>query len=153
MKILSISKIKTTYSGAQTIYQNLFHMVFSTKYRRRVLSPLVKLKIRSWMRLQEELLGMKIIIMNGYLDHLHILVSIPPKVSISEVAHGIKGYSSRMLGKNFYWQRGYYVKAISRMEFIDSFFYIRNQYFHHKVDEHSLENEIELFDNIDSRAA
>lgn len=145
MKILSISKIKTTYSGAQTIYQNLFHMVFSTKYRRRVLSPLVKMRIRSWMRHQEELLGMKIIIMNGYLDHLHVLVSIPPKASISEVAHGIKGYSSRMLGKNFYWQRGYYVKTISKSEFIATFNYIRKQYFHHLKKKRSLEDELITF--------
>ncbi len=153
MKVKSPSQFRTTFSGAQTMYQNIFHLVFSTRYRKRVLTPNVKLKIRNWMKQQEELLGIRIILMNGYLDHLHVLVIVPPKVSISQVAHGIKGYSSRMLGKSFYWQRGYYVKAISKSEFKQTYLYIRDQYFHHLEEKITVEEEIESFEKIGFIAA
>jgi putative transposase len=132
MKLLNFKRIKTVRKGAASVYLNNYHIVFSTKHRETYLTPILKIRIRNWLRFKSEELGIQIFIMNGYLDHIHLLVSIPTIRSVSSVVKHIKGYTSFLMGKNRYWQKGYYAEALKRDDVERVFQYIRTQYKHHQ---------------------
>ena len=74
----------------------------------------------------------------GWNDHIHILITIPPKYSISKVVKMLKGYSSRIVNiklssdTTFRWQKGYSVFTISENRINHVINYISNQEIHHK---------------------
>ena len=76
-------------------------------------------------------LGFIVHILNGYLDHIHILISIPPKYSLSEIFKIIKGYSSFKI-KELRWQNGFAAFTVDKNSFSTIFDYIKNQEDHHK---------------------
>lgn len=110
----------TDYSkGSHTVYHHRYHIVWITKYRYRVLEGDLRLRVREIIAQTAETLG--ITIMNGVLsaDHVHILVEIPPHISVSEVVKMLKGRSSRKIQMEFphikkrywgrhFWARGYF---------------------------------------------
>ena len=106
-------------TGAHTVYYHRFHIVWATKYRYKVLEGDLRLRIRDIIRQVCRELGVAII--DGVLssDHVHMLVSIPPKRSVSEVVQRMKGRSSHKVQREFpaiakrywgrhFWARGYY---------------------------------------------
>lgn len=121
--------------GAHTIFDNVFHIVFSTKHRSRNLDVITKIKICNFIREKERELSLRIFIMNGYKDHMHILVAIPTTMSLARVLNHFKGYSAFRLQRGVFWQRGYYAKVIQPSEIQYVYQYIRNQYHHHTCNE------------------
>ncbi len=109
---------------SHTIYECKYHLIFCPKYRRRILKD----EIREYARREIENLlrqkeGIEIIEMNVQSDHVHLVVWIPPKYSISEVMGYLKGKLAirifqryEKLGKQFrgrhLWGRGYCVSTI-----------------------------------------
>jgi putative transposase len=109
---------------SHTIYECKYHLVFCPKYRRRILKD----EIREYTRREIENLlrqkeGIEIIQMNVQADHVHLVVWIPPKYSISEVMGYLKGKLAirifqryEKLGKQFWgrhlWGRGYCVSTV-----------------------------------------
>ncbi|MBU2233412.1 IS200/IS605 family transposase [Patescibacteria group bacterium] len=103
---------------SQSFYKFYYHIIFGTKYRK----PIIALEIE---KLLKEYLPGKIkekeglaIELNMVDDHLHLLASIPPKISVSEFIHKIKGSSSHFVNVNFgkqffYWQAGYGALTLS----------------------------------------
>ena len=103
-----------------------YHIVFIPKYRRKVLYKDLR---RDLGRLFHELAGHReSVIEEGHLmaDHVHMLVSIPPKYSVAQVVGYIKGKSAiyiartysnsrRVKGQSF-WARGYFVSSVGRDE-------------------------------------
>ena len=97
-------------TGRHCVFNLHVHLVFVTKYRRKVLSKeaLNHLKdaFASICRDFEAVL----VEMNGEDDHVHLLVNYPPKVSVSKLVNSLKGVSSRLLKKEFpdmeqkYWK-------------------------------------------------
>jgi putative transposase len=94
-------------------------MVWSTKYRKKVLTGEVGLRVREIIR--QVCREMEVEIMKGHVarDHVHVFVSIPPQVTISRLVQGMKGKSSyklltefQHLRKAFWgrhvWARGYF---------------------------------------------
>lgn len=71
-------------------------------------------------------LGFTLHITNGCRDHVHLLVSAPPKWSISDIVKNMKGYSSYRIPE-LYWQRGFGVFTVDRNSFDTIFNYIKNQ--------------------------
>ncbi len=110
----------TEYStGAHTTFHNRYHVVWIMKYRFKVPTPAMRLRIRDITRQICAQLGVKII--KGALssDHVHMFVEIPPKVSVSDYMHRIKGCTSRKIQQEFpelrkrywgrrFWARGYF---------------------------------------------
>jgi REP element-mobilizing transposase RayT len=106
--------------------------------------PLITPNIEKWLK---EYIANKIseyegkqLALNMVEDHLHLLVSIPPKISISEFVHKIKGSSSHHINKmqnkiSFYWQSGYGVLSLSEkgIPFVKQ--YIDNQKEKHRNNE------------------
>ena len=110
----------TDYStGAHTTYHARYHIVWITKYRYKVLTPAMRLRIRDITRQICAQLGVKVI--DGVLsaDHVHMFVEIPPKVAVSEYMRRVKGCTSRKIQQEFpelrkrywgrrFWARGYF---------------------------------------------
>ena len=124
-------------SLAHTKWNCKYHIVFAPKYRRQVVYGKLKKEIGKILR---ELCGRKeveIIEAEACPDHIHMLVSIPPKYSVSEIMGYLKGKSSLMLfdkfahmkyryGNRQFWCRGYYVDTVGRNKKVIEE-YIRNQ--------------------------
>ena len=124
-------------SLAHTRWNCKYHIVFAPKYRRQVIYGKIKAEIGKIIRTLCERKGIEIIKANACPDHIHMLVNIPSKISVSEFMGYLKGKSSLMIfdkfanlkyryGNRKFWCRGYYVDTIGRNKKVIEE-YIRNQ--------------------------
>ena len=102
-----------------------YHIVFAPKYRRKVFFGEKRKEIREILRQLCEWKGVEIIEDEICPDHVHILVSIPPKISVSGFMGNLKGKSSLMIFQKYgnmkfayrnreFWCRGYYVDTTGK---------------------------------------
>ena len=110
-------------SLAHTKWQCKYHIVFTPKYRRKIIYAHLRENIRDIIK---DLCKWKgIAILEGHMmpDHIHLLVSIPPKYSVSQVMGYLKGKSAMMIferhsnlkykfGNRHFWSTGYYVSTV-----------------------------------------
>ena len=114
----------------------LSHVVFSTQGHLPLITSEIKAELFAYMGgLIKELKG-KPVIINGMSDHVHMLISLPPNVSVSEAMRFVKANSSRWVkerfGKKFAWQKGFGAFSVSRSNVDAVVKYIQNQEQHHK---------------------
>ena len=114
-----------------------YHIVFAPKYRRMVIYRQIKMDVGRILRKLCEQKGVEIIEAEVCPDHIHMLLSIPPKYSVSQIMGYLKGKSSLMIfdrhanlkykyGNRHFWCRGYYVDTVGKnKKKIEE--YIRNQ--------------------------
>ena len=112
-------------SLAHTRWLCKYHIVFTPKYRRKVLFSQLRESVREILRDLCKYKGVEII--EGHLmpDHVHMLVSIPPKISVSSFMGYLKGKSTLMIYDRHpelqskwdkaFWARGYYVETIGNI--------------------------------------
>ena|ERR1700722_12466645 len=135
--------------GSHSLYDLKYHLVFCTKYRYRVLTGAVATKARDLIR--EICAANYIDIVSGSMspDHVHLLLSIPPSVSISKAVQYIKGKSSRKLLMGFealrkrywgqhLWARGYFVVSVGNVNQEEIQKYLEEQEAYHKRDDFRL---------------
>lgn len=114
-----------------------YHRVFAPKYRRRIIYWEIKAGIGQILRKLCEHKGVEIIEATACKDHIHMLVSIPPKLSVSQFMGYLKGKSSLMIfdrhanlkykyGNGKFWCREYYVDTVGRNKKVIEE-YIKNQ--------------------------
>jgi len=114
-----------------------YHIVFAPKYRRQIIYGSIKKDIGNILRKLCDHKGVEIIEANACIDHIHMLVSIPPKLSIASFMGYLKGKSSLMIfdrhanlkyryGNRQFWCKGYYVDTVGRNKKVIEE-YIRNQ--------------------------
>ena len=85
---------------SQTIWHCQYHIVWTPKYRYRVITDKIGIEVDSCIRAFSEQLHSEIIELNVRKDHIHVLVMIPPKVSISKYVVTAKGRTAiRVLNK------------------------------------------------------
>ena len=107
-------------SLAHTRWNCKYHIVFAPKYRRQAIYGQIRADIGSILRKLCEYKGVEIIEAETCPDHIHMLVSIPPKYSVSQFMGYLKGKSSLMIfdrhanlkykyGNRQFWCKGYYV--------------------------------------------
>ncbi|PPD64110.1 IS200/IS605 family transposase [Staphylococcus pseudintermedius] len=100
-------------------------MVFALKYRRQIIYGKLKRDISLILRQLCERKGVEIIEAEACKDHIHMLVSIPPKLSVSQLVGYLKGKSSLMIfdrhvhlkyryGDRKFWCKGFYVDTVVR---------------------------------------
>ena len=130
------------------------HMVWSTKRRAPVLSKKLRPKLFCHIEENAEKKEIHLEAINGYYDHVHCLIRLGSKHSLSEVAQLLKGESSFWINREeltpekFEWQREYYAASVSEDDLHRVRTYIRNQERHHQ--NLSLEKELEaLFDVVE----
>ena len=144
----------TAKSLAHTKYNCKYHVVFAPKYRMKVFFEDKRLEIRDILRTLCEWKGVEIIEGEVCPDHIHMLLSIPPKYSVSGFMGYLKGKSSLMIFQKFgnmkfayrnreFWCKGYYVDTVGKnTKAIKE--YIENQL---KADKES--DQLSLFDPND----
>ncbi|MEO0012069.1 MAG: family transposase [Cyanobacteriota bacterium] len=77
------------------------HLVFVTKYRRKCLNLEHLEAFKEIANRVAKSLNFEVIEVEGESDHVHLLIEIPPKLSVSQAVNSLKGVSSRMLRKEF----------------------------------------------------
>ncbi len=108
-----------------TTWRCQYHVVFAPKYRRLSIYGEIKADIGKILRQLCQQKGIEIIEAEACPDHIHMLLSIPPKDSVSQVMEFLKGKSSLMIfdrhanlkykyGNRHFWARGYYVDTVGR---------------------------------------
>ena len=128
---------KDTNSLAHTTWECKYHIVFTPKYRRQAIYKDIKRDVGKILRQLCEYKGIEIIEAELCSDHVHMLVKIPPKYSVSQIVGYLKGKSSIMIfdrhanlkykyGNRKFWCTGYYVSTVGRNEKAMKE-YIRNQ--------------------------
>lgn len=117
-------------------YTNLLtHIIFSTQGHLPLITDEIKRELFAYMGgLIKELKG-KPIIINGVRDHVHLLILLPPNVSVSDAMRFVKANSSRWIserfGNKFSWQKGFGAFSVSRSNVDAVVKYIRDQEIHH----------------------
>ncbi|MDA3847503.1 MAG: IS200/IS605 family transposase [Vallitaleaceae bacterium] len=114
-----------TQSLAHSKWNCKYHIVFAPKYRRQVIYGKIKVDLGQILRKLCDHKGVEILEANACSDHIHMLVSIPPKISVSSFMGYLKGKSSLMIfdrhanlkykyGNRQFWCKGYYVDTVGR---------------------------------------
>ena len=126
-----------SHSLSHTKWECQYHIVFIPKYRRKVLYGKVRADVREIIRTLCKYKKVEIIEGAVCKDHVHLCLSIPPKMSISEFMGYLKGKSALMifdrhpeLGEKWnreFWARGYYVSTIGSVNEETVRKYIRDQ--------------------------
>ena len=141
-------------SLAHTRWNCKYHVVFAPKYRRQAIYGKIRIEIGKILRELCVRKGIEILEAEACADHIHMLLSIPPKYSVSSVMGYLKGKSNLMIfdrfanlkyryGNREFWCRGYYVDTVGRNRAaIEK--YIRNQLAEDKDNEQLVMKE--LFD-------
>ena len=124
-------------SLSHTRWNCKYHIVFAPKFRRQAIYGKLKIDIGRILRILSE--RKRVIIEEAELcpDHIHMLVSIPPNLSVSQFVGYLKGKSSLMIfdrhaqlkykyGNRHFWCRGYFVDTVGRNKKVIAE-YIRNQ--------------------------
>ena len=130
-------KDKDVSSLEHTMWRCQYHVVFAPKYRRMEIYGQIKQDIGVILRKLCQQKGVEIIEAEACRDHIHMLISIPPKYSVSQIMGYLKGKSSLMIfdrhanlkykyGNRHFWARGYYVDTVGRNK-KQVAEYIRNQ--------------------------
>ena len=138
---------------SHVVYKCDYHIVWTPKYRYRVLFGEVKSLVENDVRMLCERKGVEVIELNVQIDHVHVVVSIPPKVSVSVLMGTLKGKLAIKLFKsypklkekpywgNHFWSRGYFVTTVGVDEEI-----IRRYVKHQEKEDKKEENQGENFD-------
>ena len=129
--------LNDTHSLSHTRWNCKYHIVFAPKYRRKVFFKEKRVAIGKILRQLCEWKGVNILEAEVCPDHVHMLVSIPPSLSVAQFVGYLKGKSSLMIfdrhanlkykyGNRHFWCRGYYVDTVGKNEKAIAE-YIRNQ--------------------------
>ena len=153
-----------TNSLAHTKWECKYHIVFAPKYRRQIIYGKIKADIGQMLRKLCEYKGIEIIEAEACKDHIHMLVSIPPKYSVSQIMGYLKGKSSLMIfdrhanlkykyGNRHFWARGYFVDTVGKnKKQIQE--YIRNQLTSDQIaDQMSLKEFVDPFTGRENQKA
>ena len=147
-------KEKDINSLDHTSWRCQYHIVFAPKYRRQVIYREIKVDIGKILRKLCDQKGVEIIEAKLCPDHVHMLVSIPPKYSVSQIMGYLKGKSSLMIfdrhanlkykyGNRHFGARGYYVDTVGRNK------KQVQEYIKHQLDEDQIADQMSLKEYID----
>lgn len=93
-----------------------YHLVFTTKYRRKLITPTVERELYSYLRNKSNQLGLSVLAMNGLSDHVHLYVQSASILDIPKIVRTLKGGSSHFIRERFpelttmdhFWSGSYY---------------------------------------------
>ena len=130
-------------SLAHTKWNCKYHIVFAPKYRRKIIYGQLKRDIANILSMLCKRKGVKIVEAEVCPDHIHMLVEIPPSISVSSFVGYLKGKSTLMIfdrhanlkykyGNRQFWCKGYYVDTVGRNKKVIAE-YIRNQLAEDKI--------------------
>lgn len=141
-------------SLAHTKWRCNYHIVFAPKYRRRLIYGELRADIGKIIRNLCARKGVEIIEANACVDHIHMLVKIPPKLSVSAFMGYLKGKSSLIIferhaqmkykyGSRKFWCKGYFVDTVGRNK------KTIQEYIQQQMQEDMVEDQLTLFEEYD----
>jgi putative transposase len=115
---------------------NLFvHLIWSTRHRSPWLEPRLDAWLAAFLERKARAIDSEILAAGNADDHVHVLLRHPPRVSVAQLAHHLKGASSRALtleaNVDGAWQAGYWAESVGRREIEPLARYVRQQRTHH----------------------
>lgn len=125
-------------TGSHTVYNIKYHIVWITKYRYKLLSGVIAVRLRELLKQGCEAKGMKILSGSIGTDHVHMLLSCSTDLAPSQIAQYLKGRSSYLLQEEFpelkkrywgqhMWGRGYFCGTVGEVDEETIRNYIENQ--------------------------
>jgi REP element-mobilizing transposase RayT len=112
-------------------YTRLFyHLIWATKNRLPMITSAIEISLFAYLGQKASELECELFAINGWEDHIHLVLEIPPKLSVAEVAQRLKGASSHEF-PDLYWQRGYGALTVSDRNLAVVIAYVRQQKEHH----------------------
>jgi putative transposase len=120
-----------------TYVANRVHSVFSTKDRRKIIPAQMQPRLWSFMAGIARRNGITALAVGGFDEHAHVLIALPPTVTLAKAMQLIKAGSSKWCNQNFgdgrfEWQSGYSAFSVSASLISRTQAYIRNQREHHR---------------------
>jgi putative transposase len=118
-------------------WQLFYHLVWSTKNRQPFLTPSVEPIIFGFLRSKAIALGGVVLAINGMFDHVHMIVSIPPRIAVAEFVGQVKGVASARFNKGgfaeerFEWQADYRAFSFDGKRLPYLIAYVEKQKEHH----------------------
>jgi REP element-mobilizing transposase RayT len=115
-----------------------YHLVWSTKNREHFISPAVEDRLYAYIVNKAAELDVRVYAINGWFDHVHLVVSVPPKHAIASVVKRLKGASAHNLNHageldfHFVWQRGYGALTFGGKQKSIAVGYVESQKEHHR---------------------
>ena len=130
--------MKKYYRGAHTKHRHMFHIVWLPKYRKEVLKGRVKERVESLLRECADVNGWEIQELNVQIDHVHIVIQLPPSISVSKAVQLLKGLSSKIvraelpevkkyLWGNDFWADGFFSETVGHCSEQTVLDYVKNQ--------------------------
>ncbi len=118
-------------------WRTFYHLVWTTKNRAPLIGPTIEPRLYAYLIHKAAELGAYTYAVNGWNDHVHMIIAIPPSVSVAQLVKHLKGASSHDLNQeqpdeHFAWQRGYGVLTIGQRQRPDADAYVRRQKEHHR---------------------
>jgi REP element-mobilizing transposase RayT len=120
------------------LWRLYYHLVWATKERQALITPDKESKLYSYIIGKADTLGCIVHAIGGIENHIHLVASIPPSLSIADFVKNIKGSSAHHLNyglpnscSSFNWQRGYGVFSLGGKQLAQAVDYVKNQKAHH----------------------
>ena len=111
---------KPYHSNHSIVYSCQYHVVFCPKYRRRVLTPPLDVRLQELILEKQESYGYTILGMDVMPDHVHLLLDVNPQIGITTIVGQIKGYTAHVLRTEYPWLKKRLPSLWTRSKFISS---------------------------------
>lgn len=98
---------KMYYSDYNTVYSCQYHIIFSTKYRKKLLVNQIDIRLKELIYLKQSDYNYKVIELEIMPEHIHLLLDINPRYLIKTIISKIKGYTSKILRTEFKYLKRY----------------------------------------------
>ena len=127
------------WHGAHTTHRNMYHIIWLPKYRKKILDGRIKHRLEEYLRECADMNDWEIQQLNIQLDHVHIMIQIPPSISVCRAVQRLKGAASyvlrselpqdvkKMLWGNSFWAEGYFCETVGQCSEEAIRNYIKNQ--------------------------
>jgi putative transposase len=117
---------------AHTYSSNFIHCIFSTKDRKPLIPAQRMSDLFAYLGGIARGEGFSLIAAGGTANHLHLLITLTPKLALATAVQKLKGSSSRWMGPEFCWQEGYGAFSVSASQVPAVRRYIQGQEMHHR---------------------
>ena len=116
---------------SHSLVSNRVHIIFGTDGRRNTIPEERRTEVWAYMLGIGRNLKIPVVAVGGMSDHAHLLIALPPTITLAAAVQKFKANTSRFLGKGFEWQEGYAAYSVSASNIAATIEYIRDQEKHH----------------------
>ena len=118
---LKIANKKRDYRTTnKTLYSCQYHVIWCTKYRRKVLDTHIQGRLKQLIREKQDEYGYYIREVETQVEHVHLLIEIPPTNSVDKMIGKIKGYTSKVLREEYPSLKSRLPSLWTRSKFVSS---------------------------------